>query len=260
MHVACVLLIAFSLAISGCQPGESVDQSSEAKTNGKSKVASLKPPPKKKDEITLLCEALNIKKQKQRFRRGEDGQITEVRLQDTTVRDLSPLKDLPLTLLELNFSHVSDLKPIVGMPIEKLNLQGTPVSDISPIESLPLNTLWLNRTRVTDLSPLSGMKLESLDLTGTNVDNLSPLSEMTSLKRLNLSRCSKITDLTPLKGLQLERLTFNPETIREGLDVIRSMTSLRTLHVRFPNGKTYRPADFWQSFDDGALPRDSLKP
>lgn len=250
-----LLLLTSAIVVAGCRREKSVDQSSEEQP--KIAVETNDGPPKKKDRITQLCLDLNIEKNVQLFPKDEDGKIVGALLQDSRVKNIGPLKGLPLKTLQLNYTSVFDLGPIAEMPIEFLNLQATPVNDITAVKSLPLNSLWLNYTKVVDLSPLEGMTLVSLDITGTPVADLSALRGMTTLRRLNLSNCSSLKDLTPLEGLRIERLTFNPETITGGLDVVRNMTSIRKFHVKFP-GREYRPADFWQSFRDGTLPRGSV--
>lgn len=250
------LLAALWVVCPGCGSGEA-DKNPSAKksTPAPAEPAEPEPAPRKKDRITQLCDDLDIKKRVGLFPKNEEGEIIGAMLQESGVRDISPLKGLPLKTLQLNYTSVYDLSPIAEMPLEYLNLQGTPVKDIGPVQKLPLNTLWLNRTRVADLSPLKGKTLVSLDITGTAVSDLSPLRGMTSLRRLNLSDCRNVTDLTPLEGLQLERLTFNPERIKRGIDAVRKMKSIRTLHTRFPGGRPFPPAAFWQAYDSGTLPR-----
>jgi Leucine-rich repeat (LRR) protein len=262
-HAPCVLLLLATITIFGCgTPEQSIGKSeskttkstSEKKTSSGTGSSSKKTGTSSKP-ITAkeLRKALKIGKTEGYFEL-EKGVITRVLLEETSVRDLSPLKNLPLKELRVNFTAISDISPVAKLPIEKLSLEGTPVKEISHVKSMPLNTLWLNKTKVTDLSPLKGKSLESLDISRTDISDLSVLKNMTSLKRLNLERC-KVTDLTPLEGLPLQRLIFNPAKITKGLDVIRKMRTLQAIDFEFPQGrKFFTPPQFWQLYDAGMLP------
>jgi len=127
------------------------------------------------------------------------------------VKDESPVEKLIAeardngdTGLDLDFTNVKDLTPLKGMPLKELYLDFTKVKDLSPLKGVPLEVLWLSCTKVTDLTPLDGMPLERLHLLGTNVKDLTPLEGM-PLKELYLDG-TKVTDLTPLDGMPLERL------------------------------------------------------
>jgi len=128
------------------------------------------------------------------------------------VRDLSPLKGMPLNSLDLSScSSVEDLSPLKGMPLNSLSLYGCSlVKDLSPLKGMPLNSLNLyGCSLVKDLSPLKGMPLTSLDLWDCRgVQDLSPLKG-TPLTSLNVGLCTKVQDLTPLKGMRLTTLVLH---------------------------------------------------
>jgi Leucine-rich repeat (LRR) protein len=142
--------------------------------------------------------------------------------------DLSPLKGLKLTTLDVTCTQVSDLSPLQGMPLTSLTLNGcTQARDLSPLKGLKLATLYVNNTQVSDLSPLQRMPLTGLDLTScpqvedirplkglklttlivsdAQVSDLSPLQGM-PLTELVLTACPRVEDIRPLKGLKLTRL------------------------------------------------------
>ena len=174
--------------------------------------------------------------------------LTEIVLENTPVEDISVLKGMQLEVVKLQNTKVTDLSVLKGMPIRQLNLLGLEVSDLSSFVDMPLETLWAPRTRVADLTPLANAKLQSLDIQATSVDSLVPLSGMTSLRRLNIAD-TPVTDLTPLRGLKLERLTFSPDRITAGIEVIREMSSLAEIQ---PTVETpIRAADFWKRYDLG---------
>jgi Leucine-rich repeat (LRR) protein len=180
----------------------------------------------------------------------KDMPLENLILEDTQVADLSILRGMPLQELMLQNTKVSDLEPLAGMKLRKLNLMNTPVSDIEIVKTFPLNTLWIPGTQVSDLSPLAALSLESLDIQDTPVKDALVFRGMDSLRRLNIAD-SAITDLSPLDGLQLQRLVFTPERIRNGLDIVRGMSSLTELGTSFETRMP--PADFWKRVDSGTL-------
>ncbi len=57
------------------------------------------------------------------------------------IRDLTPLKGMPLTFLALSNAPVWDLSPLRGMPLKSRNIQGTAAAHLRPLAgifSLPL--------------------------------------------------------------------------------------------------------------------------
>jgi Leucine-rich repeat (LRR) protein len=125
------------------------------------------------------------------------------------VTDLSPLKGIPLTNLDLTACEVVDLTPLARMPLTRLTLQGCrKIKDLSPLHGLRLTVLNLASSGVEDLNALRDMPLQSLSLEGTRVSNLSPLRGrlLTSLTHLNCNYSRHVADLSPLKGMKLMEL------------------------------------------------------
>lgn len=172
--------------------------------------------------------------------------LEELYLEGTKVTDISSLAGMPLRVLRMEQVPVEDISVLAGMKLEQLNVFGTNVKDISSLAGMHLNTLWLTESKVEEISVLKGMSLVSLDLEKTTVADLSPLAGNGSLQRLNIAN-SGVTDLTPLKELRLQRLIFSPEKITKGLDVIRSMSSLRKIGPSFD--EVVEPAQFWAQWD-----------
>ena len=135
-----------------------------------------------------------------------EGQPFVVRLENANVSDLSPLRGMPLKLLQLTGNPVSDLSPLKGMPLDGLYLDDTQVLDLSPLKDMPLRELDLTRVRATDLSPLKAMPLAALMLEETKVTDLSPLKGM-PIRRMSLSK-SPVSDLSALSGMPLELLNL----------------------------------------------------
>ncbi len=175
-------------------------------------------------------------------------------LEGTSVADLSPIQGMPLKMLYLQDTPVADLSVIQGMPLEQLNLKGVRVADVGPFASLPLSTLWLPGTDVSDISPLSEMTLESLDVQDTLVSDISALSHMTSLRRLNIAG-TPISDLRPVTGLRLERIILTPQTITQGMDELRTITSMGQIWTSYETRFTAN--EFWERYDVGAWDTDA---
>jgi len=185
----------------------------------------------------------------------EDDGTTTLSLSQYKIDDLSPLQGLPIDSLILCFTDVIDLSPLKGMPLISLNIVKTGVKDLSPLAGMQLRSLLLGSQwggcPVKDLSPLKGMRLASLDLAGTPVADLSPLKGM-PLEILRLAsiqdkkhwRGSLVTDLSPLKGMPLKEVTFVPECITAGFDVIREIETLTKINDA-------PAAVFWQKHDAG---------
>jgi hypothetical protein len=126
-----------------------------------------------------------------------------------TVSDLTPLRGMKLTRLNVNWTRVADLSDLRGMPLQELRFSETRVADLSPLRGMPLKVMEFGQTPVADLAPLQGMELEKLHFRCSGgVRDLSPLRGM-PLSELDCS-CTGVADLKPLKGMPLKRLwTYN---------------------------------------------------
>lgn len=165
----------------------------------------------------------------------------------TNALDLAPLRGMPIRHLRLPPQCIHNIEALTGMPLEgELDLRGAPVSDISPLRGMQLTKLDIRDTKVEDLAPLKGMPLQELEIENAPVTNISPVAQL-PLTRLNLygtritdlSPLSKmalteiwiahrVTDLSPLRGLPLKTVYLpSPYRIRNGLDVLRDMPSLK---------------------------------
>ena len=194
-------------------------------------------------------------------------QLIELDLSDTRVRDLTPLAGMPLQVLVLFECRVDDLSPLRGIPLESIDLRKSQVSDLEPLAGMPLTQLRAS-TRVADIRPLAGAPLRELNLTGSLVKDLSavsgmklralsisftPISDLTPLRGqpIEVLRIEKtnVRDLSPLAGMPLKQLTFWPEEITRGLDVVRDMPTIDKLGW---GNSMVSPVRFWAAFDSGA--------
>ena len=131
--------------------------------------------------------------------------LKKLGLYSMPVADLSPLRGLQLTHLNLAQTTVADLSPLKGMKLERLDLRDTKVTDISPLTGMPIAYLNLNHAAVSNLAPLTGMPLTYLQLNYTTVyRSFMMLGEIAGLKNIG--------DV-PMQAWFKEYETFqNPET------------------------------------------------
>ena len=135
--------------------------------------------------------------------------LTFLLMHDAPITNLSPLQGMKLTNLNLALcKKLTDLAPLRGMPLEQFLIASPGITNLSPLQGMPLTLLRIPSAQVTDLTPLTGMRLTYLDIMGAKVSDLSPLRGMSSLKNLTASG-TPVSDLSPLKGIVLETLNIS---------------------------------------------------
>ena len=186
------------------------------------------------------------------------------------VRDLSPLKGAPLKHLVIQGTPVANLAPLKGMPLESIDItECGSLRDISALKGLPITKINLHScpflrsidalagmkltalnvegcARLCDISAVKGMPLEYLHVGRTMVGDLAPVKGL-PLRQVHLDD-SKVTDLTPLAGAPLEQLYFTPRNITKGIDVVRSLKTIKQIG---PWEQRLPPAEFWKKYDAG---------
>jgi hypothetical protein len=175
----------------------------------------------------------------------------------TGVTNLTPLRGLSLSSLDISWSDITDLSPLENVPLARLQASWSKVSDISSLAGMPLTELRIDGTAVKDLTPLKGMPLTYLDISHSRITDLSPLAGM-PLEELHMN-CVKVTDLSPLAGMPLQRLGMLDTPARDAAPLekcaslesvalpltIRNLDSLRRLPgLKFVNGDRAEP--FWR--------------
>ncbi|MHC4873100.1 MAG: protein kinase domain-containing protein, partial [Planctomycetota bacterium] len=168
-------------------------------------------------------------------------------IRNTNISDLTPLRGAPLTNLKALKSRITDLSPLKGAPLTKLEVSQTNIADLVPLKGMPLISLYCGETAVADLKPLNGMKLKKLSVHCTKISDLTPLKNM-PLESLDIFK-TQTTDLTPLEGMQLKEILFTPEDIKNGIDVIRSIKTLKIIGLDFD--KKWPAVEFWKKYDAG---------
>ncbi len=128
--------------------------------------------------------------------------LESLKLANTKVADLAPLAGMRLRVLDIGHTPISDLAPLAGMPLEHLDIRYTRVADLIPLRGAPLKGLNIWQSHVVDISPLAGAPLEELALLQTDVADIAPLANCPTLKVLSIYG-TKVSDLTPLGKLKL---------------------------------------------------------
>jgi serine/threonine protein kinase len=103
------------------------------------------------------------------------------------IQDLTPLKNnTRLKVLFLTGCPVRDLAPLRSLPLVRLNLYGTQVRNLGPLRDLPLRSLDMAELPVEDLTPLANLELEILIFSPRHArKGLDGIRHMKSLKWLS---------------------------------------------------------------------------
>jgi serine/threonine protein kinase/Leucine-rich repeat (LRR) protein len=135
--------------------------------------------------------------------------LRELQCHNCPISDLTPLQGLPvLTILELFNStggKITNLTPLRGMPLSYLNLTGQPVSDLSALRFMPdLRRLVLENLPVSDLSltPLKGLKVEEMAIKGTKFSDMEAIKTLPLWKLAMDDRPGREELYRSMKGLK----------------------------------------------------------
>ncbi len=160
--------------------------------------------------------------------------LRRLNLANSFIMDLAPIKDLKLEYLGLNDTRIKDLSPLKGMPLRELEIANTRVFAFDPLRTLSLNRINLANTQFSSLSYIKDMPLHQLNISGTKVfdfmilrifpltafecadtsfKELSLLADM-PLADLNLAN-TKVTDIASLRRLPLRTLNLSGTAIRD---------------------------------------------
>lgn len=132
--------------------------------------------------------------------------VTRLDVGGTKVRDLSVLAGMPLRWLSINGTGLHDVRQLKDLPLTELHAMNCGISDLAPLAGLKLKVLDVGKNPVTTLAPLAGMELYNLSVQGDPIGDLRPLAGM-PIEDLDLSG-TKVRDLTQLAGLPIKRLSI----------------------------------------------------
>ena len=100
------------------------------------------------------------------------------------------------------------------------------------------------------MAPLQGMKLTTVNLVYCRgVQDLTPLKGM-PLVALDLAGCGA-RDLSALQGMPLTDVSIEPRAISQGMDVLRRMTTLKSITIGGERREKLTPDQFWKRYDAG---------
>lgn len=190
-----------------------------------------------------------------RIRRLEDGTL-RINLSTLYVADLSPLRGLPVTELDLSNCLLRALPDISFLTLRRLSIRDTAITSLAPLARHPLRELHLEGTPAVDLTPLRDLPLESLTL-DERISDLSALRGL-PLRELDLRNHTRIRDFRPLLECRRLDILYVPENAE--IDCLRAHPSLKFIAIRDPHSAKPNAVDgptaahyFWQKY--GALMR-----
>jgi serine/threonine protein kinase len=154
----------------------------------------------------------------------DDQRMLDLDLAGLPIADVTPLRGMPLTKLNLGYNHatLTDISPLKGMQLRRLVIQDTKVSDLSPLKGMPLEYLDARSCPISDLSPLHQMPLVDLSI-GDNNTELRDLTSLAGLRLRNLDIANaKVSDLNPLRGMPLGGINLAGTAVKD-FSVLRTL-------------------------------------
>lgn len=133
--------------------------------------------------------------------------ITEINLENSSVKDISFLNKIFLKKISLNGCNLDNFQQLANFSsLEWVELADTDIKDVSFLKGFKLKGLILANSQVTDLLPVEDQPIVNLDITGL------PIKDFSFLRKLPLSTLrmgnTKILNLEPLKDKKLEWLSI----------------------------------------------------
>jgi Leucine-rich repeat (LRR) protein len=104
------------------------------------------------------------------------------------LEDLSPLRDLPLKVLDCSRNGVADLSPLRGMLLSSFNCSYGGVTDLSPLRGMPLEYVGFYARPIEDLAPLADSPLVEIYCSpplASRPENVKVLKSIPTLKTIN---------------------------------------------------------------------------
>ena len=175
-----------------------------------------------------------------------NGRIVTAQLARQALRDLTPLRGLPLEHLALQDNQVHDLSALAGMPLQFLHLANNPVRDITVCRDMPLRELNLSQTQTGSIACLAGKHLEFLHLPRTPVADVSWLHAM-PLRDVALHNCERLPNVQALRDAATLQCLALPAQARQ-IEFLRAFPNLRHLNTTW-DGRRQTAEQFWAKYD-----------
>ena len=164
-----------------------------------------------------------------------------VALNGASPADLSPLKSLGSSKLELRYCTIQDLSPLASMPnLRELSLYGATVKDFSPLaKCAKLKQLSYYAVKDADFSTLAALKqVTELDGGLTKLDNIAFVAELPALREFDMF-AEYVTDYSPLGASKVEKLQiWNMRAPDCDLSGVAKAKTLKDLRLWGVNGAT----------------------
>ena len=119
------------------------------------------------------------------FEHGFDRSIGSAGQASSHLGDIKPLAGLPITQLKVSDTSIQDITILKTMPLKIANLSYAPVKDISSLRDMKISELYIRGTRVNQLDPLRSLRsLKRLEVdqnTSTILEVLLALEDSDSI-------------------------------------------------------------------------------
>ena len=177
---------------------------------------------------------------------------------DTEIWDLDWSTNIPLAVLDIDFTHVRDLTPLScqSNTLTRLSANVTLITDLSPLAScINLEELHISDTMIDSMASIANLSLQDLDIRGTGIDDLT-LINTNRLKHVRFSidrylswegmsriRNNKEISVGPLtdrdESWQMFDKYYSNPTSKAGKE-IQSIWECNNRAKYFPSSKFYR--------------------
>ena len=108
--------------------------------------------------LTALRDANPEQKEWRAFVHPGPGRVVLDLADNPELKDIGPLKGLPVTDLDLSRTGVADLSPLAGSTLRRLHIDETWVTSLAPIESTGIELLSFEGARVRNVGSLKAMR------------------------------------------------------------------------------------------------------
>jgi serine/threonine protein kinase/Leucine-rich repeat (LRR) protein len=159
--------------------------------------------------------------------------ITNLEMADTRVRDLSPLAGMRLVYLVADANpNLTDLRALKGMPLEHASFaQCKALRSLAGLEGAPLRTCYFQASQVDDLSPLEGAPLQIIDCGTTPIKTLDPLANST-LNDIRAGQCILLEDISAVRSMRwLQKLHIENDLAIRDLSPIGDCAGLEDISL-----------------------------
>jgi serine/threonine protein kinase/Leucine-rich repeat (LRR) protein len=152
---------------------------------------------------------------------------------------------------DAGLAHFKDCKNLVKLELWCKNLTDAGLAHFKDCKNL--NLLNVAETHVTDAGLIQFKDCKALThlyLGGTKEVTDAGLAQFKGTPLVVLwIQNTGITDLSPLHDMPLREIRLTPKKITQGLDLLRSMKSLKTIGAEVD--KAWPAAEFWERYDKG---------